>query len=102
MQEPRRAGLEHADRVLAHRVVESGGTEGSLGSVTSHDDVATDVMRPGDDGRDGDRLLGCDTVGDAVELRPRLRIDALDEDLKDAAAGQPHRECIVIADPVRL
>ena len=102
VQEPGGAGLQQAERVLAHGVVEPGGAERALGAIAADDDVAADVMRSGDDGGDRHRLLRGDAGGDAVELRPGLLVDALDEDLEDPPAGQAHGEGIVVADSIGL
>ena len=95
-------GGEHADDVLAHGVVEALGAEAALGVVGPDDQMPPDEVRAADDGGDRDRFLGGDAARDAVELRPRLVVDALDEHLEDPAAGQADGEGVVVADPVGL
>ena len=102
VQEARRARLEHADGVLAHGVIEPARSERALRARLAHDKVPADEVRPGHDRRDGYRLLVGDALRDAGELRPRLVVDPLDENLEDAAAGQADREGVVVADAICL
>src|SRR5262249_37659960 len=53
-------------------------------------------------GGHADRLTGVDRGGHVTELREYLLADRLDEDIDDAAAGEPHRQRGVVADPVPL
>lgn len=54
----------------------------------------------GDDGRDGDRALRADVVGQLAQLGKRGPRYGLDEDVDDAATGQAYRECGIVADSV--
>ena len=77
---------------------------GALAVVGPHDQPPADPGRVGvlDDGRHGDRATGLDVVGDLTELGEGLLVDLLDVDVEDAAAGQPDRERVVVADAVPL
>ena len=55
-----------------------------------------------DHGRHRHRPAGRDVGGDLAQLRERLAVDPLHEDVDDAAAGQPDRERVVVADAVPL
>ena len=60
-------------------------------------------VRVVDDGGDGHRASGLDVVAHLAELGEGLLVDdGLDEHVEDAAAGQPHRERVVVGDPVAL
>ena len=61
-----------------------------------------DLARAGDHRRDRDRLAALDRRGDIAQLGEAGPVDPLDEDVDDPAAGQPHRERIVVAHPVGL
>ncbi len=58
------------------------------------------LVRMGDDGRDGDRALRADVVGQLAQLGKRGPRYGLDEDVDDAATGQAYRECGIVADSV--
>ena len=64
--------------------------------------VGADLAGPVDDGRDRDRLVRPDRGHHVRQLGERRRVDRLDEDVDDAAAGQPDRERVVVADAVPL
>ena len=55
-----------------------------------------------DHGGERDRAAGLDVVGDLAELGEGLPVDPLDEDVEDAAAGEPDRERVVVGDAVAL
>ena len=57
-------------------------------------------LGPGDAGDDGDRFVPVDGLLDLAQLGERLARDRLDEDVEDAAAGQPDGERVVVADAV--
>ena len=56
----------------------------------------------GDHRGDRDRPVPGDVVGDGAEFGKRAPRDRLDEDVQDAAAGEPDREGVVVADAVAL
>jgi hypothetical protein len=62
--------------------------------------MAQAVVGPLDDGDDGDRLVPPDRQRELAQLGERLAGHRLDEDVEDAAAGQPHREGVVVAHAV--
>src|SRR5579875_3874695 len=60
------------------------------------------LARPGYHRRDGDRLAALHRRRDLAKLGEAGPVHRLDEDVDDPAAGQPHRECVVVADAVGL
>ena len=55
-----------------------------------------------DHGGDRDRPVLGDVVGHGLQLRKRRARDRFDEDVDDAAAGEPDGECVVVGDSVPL
>ncbi|CAB4850571.1 unannotated protein [freshwater metagenome] len=102
VQEARGSRLEQPAHIGADRVVEALGAKSALDPVGPDDEVVSDMVRASHDSCDGHRDLGRDTRRDSRQLGPGQRGHFLNEDLEDAATGEPHRERIVVADAVGL
>jgi hypothetical protein len=76
----------------------------ACGTLGAHDEAAAHEgrIRVVDDGRDRHRAAGLDVGGDGAQLGKGLLRHGLHEHVEDAAARQPDRERVVVADPVAL
>jgi hypothetical protein len=112
---------EHAPDVVVHRGVQPApGAQGPGGArmagigrriralicvraVSGPDDAPrADLARSADHRRDRDRLAAFHRRGNPSQLRKTSLIDWLDKDVEDSAAGQAHRERVVITHAVGL
>src|ERR687886_516210 len=103
VQHPGAAGGQHAACVVGDGVVQALQAEGARAAVGPDDQPPSHpVVRAGDAGDDGDRLVPRDRLGHLAEPGEGLPRHRLDEDVEDPAAGQPDGEGVVVADAVPL
>ena len=97
------AVLEHAAGVVGHRLVEPGRAQRAGDPVGPDHHAGPERARPVDERGDGHRLARSRIASSTSPSSGKRRgVDRLDEDVDDAAAGQPDRERVVVADAVAL
>jgi len=102
------AALEQAPHVVGDGVVAALAAEAALVGLARaarpHDEAPAHPLgvRVLDHRGDRDGAARLDVLGDRTELGEALGAHGLDEDVEDAAAGQPDGDGVVVADAVAL
>ena len=95
---------EHAAGVIVHRGVQpvARAQAARRRAVRVDDPARADRAGAADHGGDGHGLVALHGGRQVPQLGEQLAADRLDEHVQDAAAGQAHREGVVVTDPVGL